>query len=151
MSGGGGWGAKQGLLSLDPETSYALPEQDDIDAFVKAFEERNSAEPSSGLVSPGSSVMFCVEPYLSMEQKRSLKLPPILSLGVSPHAEDAQPSSGAGASDALRILDGYMGVQSAAGLFVKALPEVCGKGTAASASLTTRINVPKAFIVPGIV
>lgn len=151
MSGGGGWGAKQGLLSLDPETSYAQPEQNDIDAFVKAFEERNSAKPSSGLVPPGSYVMFCVEPYLSIEQKRSLKLPPILSLGVSPHSEDTQPSSEAKATDSVRILDGYMGVQSAAGLFVKALPEVSDRTAAASASLSTRINVPRAFIIPGIV
>ncbi|KAH7031582.1 uncharacterized protein B0I36DRAFT_324226 [Microdochium trichocladiopsis] len=150
LSGGGGWGAKQGLLSLDPETSYAQPEQNDIDAFVKAFEERNSAEPSSGLVSPGSYVLFCVEPYLTTEQKRSLKLPPILSLGVSPHAEDTQHSLSEGPGK-IRILDGYMGIQSAAGLFVKALPEVDGRGTGKAASLTTRINVPRSFLVPGIV
>jgi len=121
VSGGGGWGAKQGLLSLDPETTYAQPEQNDIDAFVKAFEERNSAEPSSGLVSPGSYVLFCVEPYLTTEQKKSLRLPPVLSLGVSPSAEDVKRDQ-TNVSDNIQFLDGYMGIQSAAGLFIRHFP-----------------------------
>jgi len=150
LSGGGGWGAKQGLLSLDPETTYAQPEQNDIDAFVKAFEERNSAEPSSGLVSPGSYVLFCVEPYLTTEQKKSLRLPPVLSLGVSPSAEDVKRDQ-TNVSDNIQFLDGYMGIQSAAGLFIKALPEVNGREGAKGASLSTRINVPRSFLVPGII
>lgn len=151
VSGGGGWGAKQGLLSLDPDIMYAQSEQKDVGAFVKTFLERNSAEPSFGLVLPGSYVLFCVEPYLTAEQKTSLKLPPVLSLGVSPPAEDVQhdPTS---VSDRIRFLDGYMGLQSADGLFVKELPEVDGRKPAKAGSpQSTRISVPRSFIVPGII
>ncbi|KAI1306936.1 hypothetical protein F5Y03DRAFT_353640 [Xylaria venustula] len=62
LSGGGGWGLKQGLLSLDPETKFSLPGQDDdMETFIRSFKERNSAEPTSGLAAPGSFLLFCIE------------------------------------------------------------------------------------------
>ncbi|KAI4602654.1 hypothetical protein KJ359_007871 [Pestalotiopsis sp. 9143b] len=78
LSGGGGWGAKQGLLSLDPETSYDAPEQEDIDDFIKAFEARfrskdessaaaaeaSAGEEDSSAVAPGSYLLFCAQAEL---------------------------------------------------------------------------------------
>ncbi|ETS87528.1 hypothetical protein PFICI_01356 [Pestalotiopsis fici W106-1] len=80
LSGGGGWGVKQGLLSLDPETSYSAPEQEGIDDFIRAFEAQyemkldsnkaladqdqtttTTSSSSSDIVSPGSYLIFCAQ------------------------------------------------------------------------------------------
>lgn len=58
MSGGGGWGLKQGLLSLDPETSLSTGEHDDMESFMRSFSGDSSA---GGVVAPGSYVQFFVE------------------------------------------------------------------------------------------
>ncbi|KAK7951124.1 uncharacterized protein PG986_006852 [Apiospora aurea] len=101
LSGGGGWGAKQGLLSLDPETTYAAPEQDDMDVFIKAFEERNnsaSQSSSDGIVTPGSYMMFCAEPDRSGDVPSSSVDPASdlvssrLTLTVAPKGEDVLPN-----------------------------------------------------------
>lgn len=60
VSGGGGWGAKKGLLALDPETKFGPSEHEDLDSFINSFHERNSSA-SSGLLPPGSYVQFFIE------------------------------------------------------------------------------------------
>ncbi|KAL2262814.1 hypothetical protein VTK26DRAFT_9396 [Humicola hyalothermophila] len=37
LSGGGGWGKKKGLLSLDTETKFGPSEEDDLDSFINSF------------------------------------------------------------------------------------------------------------------
>lgn len=62
MSGGGGWGAKKGLLSLDPQrTHFALSEEEEMQRFIQAMDGGN-------FVPVGSKIQFfastetCVEP-----------------------------------------------------------------------------------------
>jgi hypothetical protein len=44
VSGGGGWGAKKGLLSLDPQqTHFALSEEESLDRFMGSMEASNFA------------------------------------------------------------------------------------------------------------
>ncbi|KAI1858389.1 uncharacterized protein JN550_012754 [Neoarthrinium moseri] len=63
LSGGGGWGAKQGLLSLDPETSYTISEQDSMEMFIKAFQKKETLDGPEGPIRPGSYIWFGIEPY----------------------------------------------------------------------------------------
>ncbi|KAM0814558.1 hypothetical protein AB5N19_00348 [Seiridium cardinale] len=93
LSGGGGWGAKQGLLSLDPETSYTRPDQDNLDDFIKAFKTRNSGDPSQGIVTPGSYILFCAQPELPElpEPGRSFQLNRGWYLGVTEKKEELLP------------------------------------------------------------
>lgn len=52
MSGGGGWGPKRGLLSLDPEqTHFTLPEEEDLDRFAQMMD-------GSGFAPAGSSIQY---------------------------------------------------------------------------------------------
>ncbi|VUC28381.1 unnamed protein product [Clonostachys rosea] len=52
LSGGGGWGKKKGLLSLDPQTShFSLSEEDEMAKFFEGGAD-------SGFAPPGSSVQF---------------------------------------------------------------------------------------------
>ncbi|KAI8630430.1 hypothetical protein F5Y19DRAFT_46486 [Xylariaceae sp. FL1651] len=153
LSGGGGWGLKQGLLSLDPETSFSLPGQDDdIETFIKSFQERNSANPTNGLVTPGSFLLFCVEPHLMDKDTASSRLlasTNALTLGVMPNADQALNRSSD--SDAIEIIDNHFGVNSATCLFLRSSPEVIevsGKsvetGTVHS-PYTTKVDVPGAY------
>ncbi|KAI1755290.1 hypothetical protein F4782DRAFT_443429 [Xylaria castorea] len=153
LSGGGGWGLKQGLLSLDPETNFSLPGQDDdIEAFIKSFEERNSAEPTSGLATPGSSLLFCVEPQITnMETVSSQYLTPAktLSFGVAPNHDDT-PSPGSH-PNSVEVVDGHFGISSTAGLFLRTTPEFAGMASnngdkgVSQGSFTTKIDVPGAY------
>ena len=59
VSGGGGWGLKQGLLSLDPQTRHSTPDQEDVESFIRSF---NGDDSAGGIVTPGSYVQFLVEP-----------------------------------------------------------------------------------------
>lgn len=52
VSGGGGWGLKQGLLSLDPQTTFDTDEDRDLQQFMKSFQ---------GEASPESFVQFFIE------------------------------------------------------------------------------------------
>ncbi|RYP56692.1 hypothetical protein DL769_009882 [Monosporascus sp. CRB-8-3] len=126
LSGGGGWGLKQGLLSLDPETSYTQPEQDDIEMFIKAFQERNSSNPSEGLVIPGSYVLFCTEPYLTEENMRSRRITPTISLSVAPNKDEGVALRDG--TEEVEIVDDHFGAASTAGLFLRTIPETNGVG-----------------------
>ncbi|KAI1134368.1 hypothetical protein F5Y05DRAFT_233913 [Hypoxylon sp. FL0543] len=151
LSGGGGWGLKQGLLSLDPEISHSLPDQDDVEMFIKAFQERDSPNPSEGLVTPGSYLMFCIEPHCTEGDIRSSKqMEPAAVLGVAPNY-DGKLDSGS-LSDKIDIVSDHFGVVSTAGLFLKALPHIAGvNGTNESAkrpqAFTTKIDFPRASFV----
>lgn len=61
MSGGGGWGAKKGLLSLDPQTRhFALSEEEELQRFMHSMENSNFA-------SPGSKIQFFMPPGQAMD------------------------------------------------------------------------------------
>ncbi|KAI1190008.1 hypothetical protein F5B17DRAFT_141125 [Nemania serpens] len=154
LSGGGGWGLKQGLLSLDPETSFSLPGQDDdMEMFIRSFEERNSAEPTSGLATPGSSLLFCVEPRVTEVKTLSNQLPvpakTTLAFGVAPSSDYApSPSSRA---EPIEIINGHFGISSAIGLFLRTTPrspvmdsDNVGRG-ASRGAFATKVDAPGAY------
>ncbi|CAJ2513875.1 Uu.00g019940.m01.CDS01 [Anthostomella pinea] len=151
LSGGGGWGLKQGLLSLDPETSYAQPEQDDIEMFIRSFQERDSSDQSEGLVTPGSYLMFCIEPYWTEEAVKSsnlLKSKRSLTLGVAPnHDQDSSPQL---SSEGVEVVEGHFGATSSTGLFLRTVPDVPSIGAndetaGAYSAYTTKVDVPRSY------
>ncbi|KAI1770706.1 hypothetical protein F4818DRAFT_251224 [Hypoxylon cercidicola] len=151
LSGGGGWGLKQGLLSLDPKTEYSLSEQDDVEMFIKAFQERNSPGSSEGLATPGSYLMFCIEPHWTEEEARSSQqLTPIMGLGVaSNNDEDVNPTS---RSDKIEVIDNHFGVVSKSGLFLKSEDEKKLYSTRSWSvgprpPLTTKVDLPQACLL----
>ncbi|OTA93788.1 hypothetical protein M434DRAFT_395323 [Hypoxylon sp. CO27-5] len=151
LSGGGGWGLKQGLLSLDPETNHSPPDQDDIEMFIKAFQERDSPNPSEGLVTPGSYLMFCIEPHCTeKEVGSSQQMIPTTVLGVAPNND--QELNPGGLSDKIEVVDDHFGVVSKTGLFLKALPHMTGINNANNSAeqprpFTTKVDFPGASFV----
>lgn len=54
MSGGGGWGPKKGLLSLDPQQEhFALSEEEEMEKFMRTME-------NSGFAPPGAHIQFFI-------------------------------------------------------------------------------------------
>ncbi|KAK5628454.1 hypothetical protein RRF57_004169 [Xylaria bambusicola] len=144
LSGGGGWGLKQGLLSLDPETSFPVPgRDDDMEMFIRSFEQRNNAEANTGLASPGWSLLFCVEPRVTSTEALSgqwLASAKSWHFGVAPHLDHAlSPSSQPGL---VEIINDHFGISSAAGLYLKTHP---GKEIAYKQGFTTKIDVPGSY------
>ncbi|KAI1416798.1 hypothetical protein F5Y13DRAFT_153089 [Hypoxylon sp. FL1857] len=152
LSGGGGWGLKQGLLSLDPETNYSLPDQDDVEMFIKAFQERDSPNPSEGLVTPGSYLMFCIEPHCTIKEiGSSQQISPATVLGVAPN-NDQELDAGNLSDKQVDIVDDHFGVISKTGLFLKALPHMTGindtdKSARQPQAFTTKVDFPRASFV----
>ncbi|KAI1817990.1 hypothetical protein GGS20DRAFT_530464 [Poronia punctata] len=154
LSGGGGWGLKQGLLSLDPETSFSLPgRDDDIEMFIRSFEERNDSEQSGGIATKGSSLLFCMEPQMPYTGEGSIPLPALtrhaFTFGVAPNAEYS--SSGNAYSGPVEIIEGHFGASSAAGLYLGAASRaIIGDnskgGSVAQDTFNTRIDVPNTYI-----
>ncbi|KAI3401612.1 hypothetical protein diail_10213 [Diaporthe ilicicola] len=60
VGGGGEWGAKARLLSLDPKTSHApQSEADELDKFMRSFNGEKDAK--DAIAQPGDFVQFFVE------------------------------------------------------------------------------------------
>ncbi|KAH8657449.1 hypothetical protein BGZ60DRAFT_434418 [Tricladium varicosporioides] len=57
LSGGGGWGAKQGLLSLDPQTTYHQRDSTDLEFLSPSFEEHQISA-LGNVAQPGSYIQF---------------------------------------------------------------------------------------------
>ncbi|KAI0537986.1 hypothetical protein GGR58DRAFT_469621 [Xylaria digitata] len=153
LSGGGGWGLKQGLLSIDPETSFSLPDQDDeMEMFIRSFKERESGERTSGLAAPGSFLLFCVEPQVTdIERLSSQQHAPTKawSFGVAPNL-DHMPRHVSN-PDLVEIIGGHFGISSETGLFLRATPEFVGISGSnggegiSEGSFTTKVDVPGAY------
>ncbi|KAI0022404.1 hypothetical protein F4780DRAFT_734096 [Xylariomycetidae sp. FL0641] len=152
LGGGGGWGLKQGLLSLDPQRSYSVPEQDDVEMFIKSFQERDSGDSSDGVVTPGSYIMYCIEPQWTdkdISASRSLASTAGLAVGVAPSIEPE--SSSASATGDVEVMGDHFGACSAGGIFLRTIPDVASIGqqddaAVASRAFTTKIDVPGACV-----
>ncbi|KAK2601741.1 hypothetical protein QQS21_004729 [Conoideocrella luteorostrata] len=63
LSGGGGWGPKKGLLSLDPQELYfALSEEEQMEKFMQSMNNK-----VSGFAPPGAHIQFFVPAMASPE------------------------------------------------------------------------------------
>ncbi|MCJ1464420.1 hypothetical protein MMC07_003033 [Pseudocyphellaria aurata] len=71
LSGGGGWGIKEGLLALDPDCDYNYPEHDtEMDFGVDSTKDFEGAQSCRNIVRPGDQVAF-LAPTPLVEPRRS--------------------------------------------------------------------------------
>lgn len=125
MSGGGEWGAKASLLSLDPQTSYGVEsEEDELERFMRSFKGEDSAD--GAIIRPGEYVRFFVEGDSVAEPLDAPQDPasvPVATFGVGEFSkEDHVPQPVQDASqaqhDLVRALPNHFGAFSAEGLYL---------------------------------
>ncbi|KAK5990348.1 hypothetical protein PT974_08615 [Cladobotryum mycophilum] len=116
LSGGGGWGAKKGLLSLDPQqTHFALSEEEQMAGFMKTMSD-------SGFTPRGSRIQFFMSAPALPEVNRPLV--PGIAFGVSgetSYPEDPEAIEG--------FIGGHFGALSNHAVFLSGPGSPNGEGT----------------------
>lgn len=97
LSGGGGWGKKAGLLSLDPDVQYSTRELrqddgwqfdfDDIDDNTAAAAEARRDQALGQIVKEGDRIMFLLAPKLENMPTSEIKSEAELFQGLTPRSE----------------------------------------------------------------
>ncbi|KAM7194745.1 hypothetical protein V8F33_007123 [Rhypophila sp. PSN 637] len=144
LSGGGGWGQKQGLLSLDPESRYSTEDHEDVESFIRSFKGEEAV--GSGIVTPGSWVQYFVECAISdmpwraqperpfQEIRKYENLNETISLGVHDDAEEPPQYN------KVRLSQDYFGVSTSTGLYIASPSKP--KPPSNRPVITTKIAVP---------
>jgi hypothetical protein len=169
LSGGGGWGVKQGLLSLDPETSYGDISEAQFDFSAGSLEEQQASALGS-IAKPDSYIQFFIAdnqnetseatepvsrsgegpntPDISRKSRMSTVL------GTAPSTIDDQPSEPTGSQNARNALRrnifpqvGHFGAVSESGIFLrKNAVDSKGQEIHNAVVATTKIDLPFSYI-----
>ncbi|KAK1832895.1 hypothetical protein QBC39DRAFT_403783 [Podospora conica] len=131
LSGGGGWGVKQGLLSLDPQTRYDVAEEEDVESFMRSF---HGEEAGGGVVAPGSWVQFMVE-AVEVGGGEGGGLATILGTHVGE-------GSLGGAGGEVEVLGGVFGAASSQGIYVA----TGAAGHTEDGEIVTKIDAARAYV-----
>ncbi|KAG6014019.1 hypothetical protein E4U43_007004 [Claviceps pusilla] len=106
LSGGGGWGPKKGLLSLDPrDTYFASSEEEEMEKFVRTMS-------NSSFAPPGAHIQFFVPAIASPETLTSSATG--IVFGVPLHSESTQRHD---PSKAGYVLADHFGALSTQGIY----------------------------------
>ncbi|KAJ9157963.1 V-type c subunit family protein [Pleurostoma richardsiae] len=142
LSGGGGWGLKQGLLSLDPQTSYSPPGgAEDVESFIRSFRGDDTAD---SIVAPGCYVQFLVAPVsVEIPNAESTRQSSAAMFGVHEGAGLLEPSQQGDGS--VKFLPGVFGAVSSHGIFLSSSPGST-QYQVASPEIKTKIDVPNSAV-----
>jgi hypothetical protein len=148
VSGGGGWGAKQGLLSLDPQTTYT--QNNDIPLeFTGTSLEEQQASALGNIAQPGSYIRFFTRSswssWTNEETTKRVKFfdptARTVVVGTSPSTIDDIPGEAAhGEEEFIRLRSGYFGCVSQSGVFIDK------KLTDAEPTHRTKLDMPNSFL-----
>lgn len=143
LSGGGGWGAKQGLLSLDPETRFtaagAEGEEEDVESFIRSF---YGEESGGGVVAPGGWVQFMVEEEeVGQELGRGGPRPAVM-LGTHVAVDESDGSAAAAADGGVEVevLEDVFGAASLKGIYVAT------EGEGGDGEIVTKIDAARSYV-----
>ena len=156
MSGGGGWGAKQGLLSLDPKTTYNSSEEIGFD-FSGGSWEKQQASALGSIAEPGALIQFFASessktpatiPYAGPYSNPDLKT---TVFGTIPSTIDNIPQLPAESKEAKGrsfVRRGHFGCATESGIFLRHVPlQEPQDGIDTRSSLaTTKIDLPYSYI-----
>jgi hypothetical protein len=138
VSGGGGWGAKKGLLSLDPQRRhFALSEEEELQGFLQSMDQSNFAP-------PGCRIQFFTPLDTPPETLRSMSSDIIF--GVPGPSPTSSPESTDYKTER-NPLELHFGALSSQGLFISDL-DTSG-GHADGAKDESKLNVPNSRISAG--
>ncbi|TDZ73249.1 hypothetical protein CTRI78_v001407 [Colletotrichum trifolii] len=138
LSGGGGWGKKQGLLSLDPETKYGPSEDDDLDSFIRSFASQHDGGAQEGVVAPGSYVQYFVSPPPTAKPAATTGEQLSLAFGTSESALAEDTAAAEGPSE-WKLVPGHFGAVTSHGLFL-------GSHCTAGKPMESKLDAPDSWI-----
>lgn len=131
MSGGGGWGVKVGLLSLDPQTSYASIAEAWLDApnFSTTSPSDQQITALGNIAKPGSYIQFFTthnaqsegEPLFTTGSPRKMSVSTTI-VGTVPSTIDDIPTSKIAPDETVQTMRrriGEFGCVSESGLFIQ--------------------------------
>ncbi|ROT35264.1 hypothetical protein SODALDRAFT_60086 [Sodiomyces alkalinus F11] len=163
-NGGGGWGKKQGLLSLDPDTLFRNAGEDGLDEFIRSFRGGHDGEDASsgaattngGVVSRGSIIQF----FVAGADETAANAAPTLEtaeeyaggravFGFSPRAGHVLDGSSAGEPPrpSWAIVPDLFGGVSSDCIYLSTTPRTL-RGDGQGPRMQTKINVPESFLRP---
>lgn len=156
MSGGGEWGAKASLLSLDPQTSYGKESEDDeLERFQRSFHGQDTGDGATAR--PGDYVQFFVEGDMELPSgsvgRTSLAISraryPSIAFGVGECGKagyTATTTADASVTNPRRLVqlaDNHFGAFSAEGMYLET-----ERRDGKQQKLKTKVNVPGTTILP---
>jgi hypothetical protein len=140
VSGGGGWGQKKGLLSLDPQNSLDSPEHEDLESFINSFKGEG------GIVAPGSYVQFFMEaarPSRGEWSTTSRRLWDPSDATEFPTVVAGTPGTALAASpSASGVWPSLFGAVSSEGIYLSSRGPEEG-----STAITTKLDSPRSYMV----
>lgn len=140
LSGGGGWGAKQGLLSLDPETRFtaagAEGGEEDVESFIRSF---HGEESGGGVVAPGGWVQFMVEEEVEVGHAVGDPRPAVM-LGTHVAVEEPDGSSADGGAAEVEVLEDVFGAASSKGFYIAT------EGEGGDGEVVTKIDAARSYV-----
>jgi hypothetical protein len=146
LSGGGGWGAKQGLLSLDPQTTYSTSNESRYD-YSEGSPDRQQVSALGNLAQEGAFIQFLVAPktFESLEEndeEHAKFARQSTVFGVVPSTVDDIPDEKQEKAEFdLQIHPGHFGCVSESGLFYRA-PKM---GRSNPRIVETKIDLPYSY------
>jgi hypothetical protein len=141
VSGGGGWGTKQGLLSLDPETTLNAEEHEDLESFIRSFKGEDAAG-GGGIVTPGSYVQFFTEGIYPRAYDTKTFHPNGSAYAIGTASEGKKDSTARveDRKEGWKVESGLFGAVSSEAIYVKSdHPELGG--------FKTKIDAPSSYMV----
>lgn len=149
LSGGGGWGAKQGLLSLDPQTTYSTSNESRYD-YSEGSPDRQQVSALGNLAQEGAFIQFLVAPKglkgfesLEEDEEEYAKFTRQSTVfGVVPSTVDEIPDEKQEKPEFdVQVHLGHFGCVSESGLFFRA-PK---KGGLNPSIVETKIDLPYSY------
>ena len=152
MSGGGGWGAKQGLLSLDPQRTYNEVEEPQLD-FVNGSLEEQQISALGNLAQPGAYIQFFVgnpgKSHTTLEKRLNYFDPKKRNvvIGTTPSTIDDIPIDTVDkGGEHVRIRNGHFGCVSQSGIYLSKKDPGSNPNTSESPSFGTKIDLPHSYV-----
>lgn len=133
---------KQGLLSLDPQTRYAPPDQADVESFIRSFKgEVRGGGGGGAVIAPGSYVQFLVEPVRLPAKEADADAATDQSaatafIGTTP---DAAPEMAMASSSSIEVHRDFFGAISSRGIYIAS--------DGGEDAITTKLDSSGSFVI----
>jgi len=147
VSGGGGWGPKQGLLSLDPQKTLNEVEEPRLVSLDGSLEEQQISA-LGNIAKPGDYIQFFVgnrRKHISSEKRLNYGDPKKRSvvIGTAPSTIDDVPSPET--STEIKIRPGHFGCASQSGIYISQKSSESKQFGSENPTFSSKVDMPHSY------